>query len=139
MLALASLFTVAFLAATILPLQSEAVLAGLYLSGNYNAALLLFTATAGNVLGACVNWWLGRHLQRFKDKRWFPVSKKLLARARIIYRRYGVWTLLLAWVPFIGDPLTIIAGILRTPFWLFAVLVTFGKAGRYYAILAALQ
>ncbi len=139
MLALASLFTVAFLAATILPLQSEAVLAGLYLSGNYNAALLLFTATAGNVLGACVNWWLGRHLQRFKDKRWFPVSKKLLARARIIYRRYGVWTLLLAWVPFIGDPLTIIAGILRTPFWLFAVLVTIGKAGRYYAILAALQ
>lgn len=139
MLALASLFTVSFLAATILPLQSEAVLAGLYLSGNYNAAILLLTATAGNVLGACVNWWLGRHLQKFKDKRWFPVSKKALARARLIYRRYGVWTLLLAWVPFIGDPLTIIAGILRTPFWLFVTLVTIGKAGRYYAILAAMQ
>lgn len=139
MLALASLFTVSFLAATILPLQSEAVLAGLYLSGNYNAVILLLTATAGNVLGACVNWWLGRHLQKFKDKRWFPVSKKALARARLIYRRYGVWTLLLAWVPFIGDPLTIIAGILRTPFWLFVTLVTIGKAGRYYAILAAMQ
>lgn len=139
MMALSTLFLVSFLAATILPLQSEAVLAGLALTGTYNSALLLLVATAGNVLGACVNWWLGRHMEKFKQQRWFPVKKIHLARARLIYRRYGIWTLLLAWVPFIGDPLTIIAGIMRTPLTIFLPLVTIGKAGRYLAILAALQ
>jgi membrane protein YqaA with SNARE-associated domain len=77
-----------------------------------------------NVLGACINWLLGRYLEHFKNKRWFPVKEAALDKAARTYQRYGVWSLLLSWVPIIGDPLTVIAGLLRTPFPLFVLLVT---------------
>lgn len=131
------LFAASLLAATIVPAQSEAVLAGLHLTGDYSAALLIAVATSGNVLGACINWLLGRYLEHFKDRRWFPVKDAALERAARTYRRYGVWTLLFSWVPVIGDPLTVIAGLLRAPFPLFLLLVTIGKLGRYVAVVAA--
>ena len=133
------LFATAFLAATIFPAQSEAMLAGLHLTGAHSATLLVVVATTGNVLGSCVNWLLGRYLTHFQDRRWFPVKPEALDRASRTYQRFGVWTLLFAWVPIIGDPLTIIAGLLRTPFLLFTVLVTVGKAARYTAIVVALS
>ena len=133
-----SLFAVSLLAATVFPAQSEAVLAGLYLQGNHSAVLLVTVATLGNVLGACINWLLGRYLAYFQNRKWFPVKEAQLARAAYTYQRFGVWTLLFAWVPFVGDPLTIIAGLMRTNILLFAVLVTIGKAGRYVAIVSAL-
>jgi membrane protein YqaA with SNARE-associated domain len=135
----AGLFLTAFLAATILPMSSEALLAALALSESFDAALLFVVATAGNVLGAMVNWLLGRFTLRWQDRPWFPVKPAELTRAARLFNRFGVWSLLLAWVPFIGDPLTVLAGALRTRFWLFAVLVTVGKAGRYAFLLAGLE
>lgn len=131
-----SLFLTAFLAATILPAQSEILLAGLQASGGYNAWVLVVVATAGNVLGALVNWFLGRYIELFRHRRWFPVSEGMLDRAQRWYRRWGVWSLLLAWTPFLGDPLTVVAGILRTPISVFLVLVTIGKALRYMGVVS---
>lgn len=130
------LFTASLLAATIFPAQSEAVLVGLYLTGNYSPTLLIAVATCGNVLGACINWLLGRYLEHFKNRRWFLVKEAALDRAARTYQRYGVWTLLLSWVPIIGDPLTVIAGLLRTPFLIFLLLVTIGKLARYISVVA---
>jgi len=133
---LISLFTVSFLAATILPAQSEMVLAGLKLAGNSSPMILVIVATFGNVLGALVNWFLGRYLIHFQDRRWFPIKRKILEKATKFYSKWGVWTLLFAWIPFIGDPFTLVAGIFRTNIWLFLVLVTIGKAGRYMAVVS---
>lgn len=129
-----ALFLAAFLAATIVPAQSEAVLVGLILADKQPLLLLLLVATAGNVLGSVVNWLLGRFIEHFRDRPWFPVSPDKLARAEAWYRRFGVWSLLLSWVPIIGDPLTVVAGVLRTPFLTFLALVTLAKAGRYIAL-----
>ncbi len=129
-----ALFLAAFLAATIVPAQSEAVLVGLILADKQPLLLLLLVATAGNVLGSVVNWLLGRFIEHFRDRPWFPVSQDKLARAEAWYRRFGVWSLLLSWVPIIGDPLTVVAGVLRTPFLTFLALVTLAKAGRYIVL-----
>lgn len=129
-----ALFLAAFLAATIVPAQSEAVLVGLILADKQPLLLLLLVATAGNVLGSVVNWLLGRFIEHFRDRPWFPVSPEKLARAETWYRRFGVWSLLLSWVPIIGDPLTVVAGVLKTPFLTFLALVTLAKAGRYIAL-----
>lgn len=125
------LFTAAFAAATLLPAQSEAVLVGLLLHGGYNATALLAVATLGNVLGSVLNWLLGRSVERLRHKRWFPVSDHQLENAQRRYHRFGRWSLLLSWVPIIGDPLTVIAGTLREPLWSFLLLVTLAKGGRY--------
>lgn len=129
-----SLFAVAFLAATVLPAQSEALLVTLLLSGRYEVWLLLAWATAGNALGAGVNYILGRLVERYHDHRWFPVSPAAFERAARWYRRYGVWTLLLSWAPLGGDALTVAAGVARTPPLLFALLVLVAKGGRYLVL-----
>lgn len=131
------LFLAAFGAATLLPLQSEAVLVGLLLSEHYSLWWLLGIATLGNVLGSVVNWWLGCWVDHFKERRWFPVSARQLDKARLHYERWGHWTLLLSWVPIIGDPLTLVAGVMREPLWRFLLLVTLAK-GLRYGVLAAL-
>ena len=133
------LFLSALLAATVLPFSSEAVLVGLMAAGDYDMIWLWFLASLGNVLGAAVNWGLGRFCLRWQDRRWFPVDKEKLDRAGRWFSRYGVWLLLLAWVPIIGDPLTFAAGVLRVNFWLFLLLVSIGKAGRYAVVILAAQ
>jgi len=133
------LFLSALLAATVIPFSSEAVLVGLMAAGDYDMTWLWFLASLGNVLGAAVNWGLGRFCLRWQDRRWFPVDKEKLDRAGRWFSRYGVWSLLLAWVPFIGDPLTFAAGVLRVNFWLFLLLVSIGKAGRYAVVILAAQ
>ena len=127
------LFLSAFTAATILPMQSEAVLVGLLAAG-YPPWLMLVAASLGNILGAVVNWLLGRWVERFRDRRWFPVSPERLEKAGQWYRRTGKWSLLLSWMPIVGDPLTVVAGVLREPFWIFLVLVTIAKTGRYIVL-----
>jgi membrane protein YqaA with SNARE-associated domain len=132
-IACGGLFLAAFLAATLLPMQSEAALVGLLLA-DYPPWLLVAVASAGNVLGSCVNWWLGRELLRFQDRRWFPVSPAALARAQHGYRRHGRWSLLLSWMPVIGDPLTLVAGVMREPLRVFVPLVVVAKTGRYLVL-----
>lgn len=131
------LFLTAFIAATILPLQSEAALAALLLSGEYPAWLLLLVASIGNVAGSVVNWCLGLAIEHVRDRKWFPVKPEALARAQAWYHRYGRWTLLLSWLPIVGDPLTVAAGIMRERLVIFVALVTVAKVARYL-ILAAL-
>lgn len=133
------LFLSALIAATILPMQSEAVLVGLLASTNHSVILLLLVATVGNVLGSVINWILGRFLLRFKDKRWFPSSESQLARAQHWYRRYGRWSLLASWLPVVGDPLTIVAGLMREPLVPFLLLVTCAKGTRYLILAAAVM
>ena len=125
------LFLAAFGAASLLPLQSEAVLVGLLLSDRYWLWSLLAVATLGNVLGSLLNWWLGRGIERFRERRCFPVSPRHLQQAQIHYLRYGHWSLLLSWVPIIGDPLTLVAGVMREPLGRFLMIVTLAKAARY--------
>lgn len=132
-----ALFLSAFGAATLLPLQSEAVLAGLLAHGGYSTAMLLAVATVGNVLGSLVNWLLGRYIEHWHDKPWFPVKSAALEKAQIRYRRYGHWSLLLSWMPIIGDPITLIAGVMREPLWRFLPLVAVAKGGRYLLLAAA--
>ena len=128
------LFLSAVGAATLLPLQSEAVLLGLLVQTQYSAYLLLIIATIGNVLGSCVNWYLGLRIERFKHKKWFPVSEKNMIKAEKIYQKYGFWSLLLSWTPVIGDPITLIAGLMKENFWRFLFIVTIAKAVRYLFI-----
>lgn len=137
MLALSGLFLAAFVAATLLPAQSEAVLVAMLLAGDHPVALLLMVATVGNVLGAAVNWIAGRSFLHFADRRWFPVSRDRLSQASDWYARWGRWSLLGSWLPVIGDPLTVAAGMLREPFWRFALIVTLAKGTRYLALAAA--
>ena len=132
--ALAGLFLTALLAATVLPAQSEFLLAGLHLAGRHDRFVLVAVATAGNVLGSLINWSLGRYLIRFRDRPWFPIKGRALERAACFYRRWGVRTLLLAWTPIVGDPLTLVAGVFRTRLRVFVPLVTAGKLARYLVV-----
>jgi membrane protein YqaA with SNARE-associated domain len=129
-----SLFFSAFLAATILPLQSEAVLV-VALLAEHSPLAVIAVASVGNILGAVVNWFLGRGIERFRGRRWFPVGEVALVRAQGWYRRYGRWSLLLSWAPIVGDPLTLVAGVMRERLAVFLVLVSIAKVGRY-AVLA---
>jgi membrane protein YqaA with SNARE-associated domain len=128
------LFMSAFGAATLLPLQSEAVLLGLFWQEQHPAVLLILVASAGNILGSCVNWYLGIRIEHYKDKPWFPVSEQQLLKAQRLYQKYGYWSLLLSWVPIIGDPLTLIAGLLKENFARFVLIVSMAKTGRYLFI-----
>lgn len=130
----AGLFAVAFVAATLLPLQSESALAALLLTHEYPLVALVAVASAGNTLGSSLNWLLGRYVERYRERRWFPVSGEALARAQRWYQRHGHWSLLLSWMPLVGDPLTVAAGVLREPFARFVVLVAFAKTARYVVL-----
>lgn len=135
--ALGLMFGSALLAATLVPAQSEAVLAAFLLLGDQSAVLLVIVASVGNVLGSVFNYSVGHCAQSFSDRRWFPVSPEAMEKARRSYHRYGRWSLLLSWVPIVGDPLTVVAGVLREPVWSFLTLVSIAKTGRYL-VLAAL-
>lgn len=130
------LFAAAFGAATLLPMQSEAVLAGLLLADLQPAWALLLVASLGNVLGSLLNWLIGRSIERWRNARWFPASTAQLERARGSYARWGYWSLLLSWVPLIGDPLTLVAGMMREPLWRFLLLVGVAKTTRYLVLAA---
>lgn len=129
-----SLFTLSFLVATIIPFGSEAYLAKLIIENNYNPFLLLIFASAGNILGSVVTWIFGYYSNYFINKKWFPISQKKLNKGSIFFAKYGKWSLLLGWVPFIGDPITFVAGTLKYSFLPFLLLVSIGKIGRYLVI-----
>jgi membrane protein YqaA with SNARE-associated domain len=136
---LAVLFLTAFAAATILPLQSEALLTALIVQGKHDVVTLVIVAGIGNTLGAAVNWWLGRRIEKFRDRSWFPASASQLDRAQGWYQRWGKYSLLLAWMPIGGDALTVIAGVLREPLPVFLLLVGIGKFARYIVLALAVN
>ncbi len=133
----AGLFAAAFLAATIFPFQSELVLVGLVVAEPAHWGTLLLVASMGNTLGSVVNWVLGRLVERFRDRPWFPVKPRDYERVERWYARWGIWSLLFAWLPFGGDALTVVAGALRTPLLPFVLLVGIGKTARYAVLVAA--
>jgi membrane protein YqaA with SNARE-associated domain len=128
------LFTSAFLAATVIPFYSEVILYALIRQGE-SAWLLISVASIGNTLGAAVNWVLGRFLLQYQERRWFYFKPEQVAKAQRWFQRYGVWSLLFAWLPIGGDALTFIAGVMRVRFMIFIVWVGFGKTCRYIVIL----
>jgi membrane protein YqaA with SNARE-associated domain len=127
-------FLSAFLAATLLPAQSEAVLSFYILSAPQTVFALILVATVGNVLGSVVNWVLGIYATKFQNRKWFPATPSQIKRAEKFYHKYGRYSLLLSWVPFIGDPITVIAGVLREPVLSFLILVTIAKSARYIVL-----
>ena len=130
------LFGASLLSATIFPFQSEVILFGMLMAEHYQTWLLVAVASVGNILGSCLNWFLGRFIAHFEDRSWFPVKRETVARAEGWYHRYGRWSLLMSWAPIVGDPLTIVAGVLREPFPVFLFLVTAAKTARYIAVAA---
>ncbi len=124
-----SLFFVAFISATLFPLGSEALL--IYdLSINLNVYLLLLFATFGNTLGSILNYWFGLKGEQYLIRKKILKEQKI-QKAKDFFDKYGGYSLLLAWVPIIGDPITFVAGILKYNFKIFVFLVFLSKAGRY--------
>jgi len=131
--ALFGLFLAAFVAATLIPFQSEIIFAGMIVAEPERFGVILLVASVGNVLGSCLNYALGRGLMQLRVLERFRIPEEALRRAEAWFRRWGVWSLLLSWLP-LGDVLTVVAGTLRTPFWLFALLVSIAKTGRYLVL-----
>nr|WP_264477755.1 MULTISPECIES: YqaA family protein [Halomonas] len=129
------MFWIALLSATLLPGGSEVWLARQWCQGHTVLALWC-VATLGNTLGSLVNVALGRYARRFRHRRWFPASPAQLDRAGRFYARFGAYSLLLSWVPIIGDPLTVVAGLLRLSWWRAIGLIVLAKGARYALVLA---
>jgi len=125
------LFIISFFAATIFPFSSELTLVSLLNTDIYNSSLLISTASLGNILGSVFNWFLGFYLLKYINKKWFPFKQDQINKASKRFSKYGVWSLLFAWLPVFGDPLTLVAGILKINFLLFLILVAGGKISRY--------
>ncbi len=124
------LFLSALLSATLLPGGSELLL--LYKLGQGATALpLVLSATAGNLIGSLITYAMGRAGNAVLHKRWLGIDEHKIARAEQWFARWGRPSLLLAWLPIVGDPLCLVAGILRASLFWFVVLVAIGKLGRY--------
>lgn len=126
-----SLFILSFLAASLLPLGSEWFLIYLLSQGNSSPLLLVSIASVGNYLGAATNYFLGSGGSTFITKKIIRVNDQQLIRAKTIWAKYGSWSLLFSWLPIVGDPLCLIAGLLKMPFIKFSILVFLGKLCRY--------
>ena len=124
----------AFISATLLPFGSELVLVGLLTQG-YPALVLWGIATAFNTLGSVLNWYLGRQLLLFQHKSWFMFKPNQIEQASVQFQRWGLPSLLLAWLPVIGDPMTLVAGVLRVSLFWFVLLVGLGKGLRYGVVI----
>ena len=133
-MAYVSLFFSALIAATVFPAQSEMVLVYLVQQAAHPVWALVVVASIGNVLGSVINFALGYSVHRFKDRRWFPASPKQMDRAQAFYAKWGRYSLLASWVPIIGDPITVVAGVLRDRFLVFLILVAIAKSGRYVVL-----
>jgi membrane protein YqaA with SNARE-associated domain len=131
---LTGLFLSALLSATILPGTSEAALALVLAKGSAGTASAVAVATVGNTVGSVFNWAIGRFFASYRDHPRFPIDREKFERYSQIYRRWGIWTLIMSWVPFIGDPLTIIAGVMRAPLLLVILLVALAKLARYLVV-----
>lgn len=137
LLALLGLFATCLAAGSIVPIPSEAAFVGLMLGSDFPVWVLVAVATVGNLMGSTINWFIGLGAARFEGRPWFPASSASLDRGRRWYHRYGRWSLLLSWLPLLGDPLTIVAGVMREPIWSFLIIVFIAKLSRYAMLAAA--
>lgn len=128
-----SLFFSSLIAATLFPMGSELVLIGLIKNG-WPVVTTVAIASVGNVLGSVINYVIGYLLHRGFMQTRLKVYKANLIRAEAIFLKFGRWTLLFAWLPIIGDPLTLFAGLSRVNFSLFLLLVSVGKVARYAVV-----
>lgn len=124
------LFSLSFLAATVIPIGSEWLLILLLVNGGSPQQTVLI-ATLGNYLGACTTYVLGTLGSNFIISKLLRIDTKQMQRAEKIYQRYGTWSLLLSWVPIVGDPICLVGGIFRIHFLHFSILVFLGKFCRY--------
>jgi membrane protein YqaA with SNARE-associated domain len=129
-----TLFISSFISSTILPGHSEITLTTFIFLNKYNIINLIFIASLGNILGSILNWYLGFYFVKFKEKKWFPINKRQLEKASLWFLNYGKWSLFLSWVPFVGDPLTVVAGVLRVPIITFLIIVSISKILRYVIV-----
>jgi len=129
-----SIFFLSFLAATIIPFSSEVGLLSYMAVGKFINELLLIFASLGNILGSCVNYILGHYIIKLKTKSWFPFKDNQILKATNWFNRFGVYSLFFAFLPIVGDPLTLIAGMFRVSFLKFIILVSLGKILRYLLI-----
>ena len=129
-----TLFISSFISSTILPGHSEITLTAFIFLNKYPIINLIFIASLGNILGSILNWYLGFHFVKFKEKKWFPINKRQLEKASLWFLNYGKWSLFLSWVPFVGDPLTVVAGVLRVPIITFLIIVSISKILRYVIV-----
>lgn len=121
------------MAATLLPFNSEIAFVALQIAGSTPVWVLITVASVGNTLGTLVNYWIGLRLEGAGAHRWLRVSDAQVARAQAWWERWGIWSLLLSWLPVL-DLCTVIAGAMRTPLPLFVALVALAKTGRYMAL-----
>ena len=131
------LFMTSLVAGTVLPFlpaSSEVAMAGLIAAGSGVPALLVIAAIVGNFTGASLNYLVGRNLARFCERRWFPISSNALQKTRQWFSHYGVWLLLMCWLPMAGDAITVVAGLLRADLRLFLILTASGKAFGHIAV-----
>tara|TARA_Y100001960_G_scaffold195864_1_gene204997 strand:- start:570 stop:1007 length:438 start_codon:yes stop_codon:yes gene_type:complete len=128
------LFGSAFLAASLFPAQSELLLTSLIVSEKYSVLILLAVASAGNIAGSILNYYIGRYLMHFKNHKYFPIKENMLETSKKYFKKYDSKILLMAWMPVIGDPLTVVAGAFRTNIWMFILLVSIGKTFRYMIV-----
>jgi membrane protein YqaA with SNARE-associated domain len=131
-----SLFLSALLSATLLPGSSEVLLVSLLINKQSSIILLWLFATLGNVIGSTINYYLGLKLMCFRNRSWFPINQHQLIKGERFFGSYGKWGLLLAWLPVVGDAITLIAGVFKVNLVWFLVLVTLGKGLRYAAVIA---
>ncbi len=131
--ALLGLFVAAFIAATVIPFQSEALFVALQVTEVTPVVILIVVASVANTLGAFVNYAIGARIEHYRDHRWFPLKPDKLERASVLFARWGKWLLLFSWLPVVGVT-TVIAGTLRTPLWQFALLVGVAKTARYIVL-----
>jgi membrane protein YqaA with SNARE-associated domain len=125
-----ALFASAFLSATLLPGSSEALLL-LRLAEGHPWLPLVLVATAGNLMGSLLTYGMGRVGNRVLHNRWLGIDEHEVSRAEAWFRKWGLSSLLLAWLPVVGDPLCLVAGLLRVRFIPFVFLVGTGKLARY--------
>jgi len=134
-----SLFASALLSSTLLPGSSELLVSGLVVNYPEVVPALWATATIGNVLGSCVNYWLGLKMMQFQNAAWFPIKPEHTAKGEQLFRKYGLFSLLFAWLPVFGDPLTLLAGVFRVKLPIFLILVSIGKGLRYAVVIATVM
>jgi membrane protein YqaA with SNARE-associated domain len=128
------LFLSGLLSATLLPGSSEALLIALLLQETAHPMMLVAAVTAGNVLGSVINWYMGKYLMHFQSRKWFPINTQQIDKAQYWFSKYGIYSLLFAWLPVVGDPLTLVAGALKVRLPVFFGFVLVGKLARYIII-----